>query len=576
MPIVARYGDRKVRTEALPNARKSAAETPTSRGAGLEEARAQTGQAIAATGSRVAGIGLQLFSELQEQERRRADEVALLNAETRLAKWETARIYDPTKGALTVRGQEAFTLPEQINGEFDTLAGEIQKGLGTDRQRAAFERVKAQRSVSLDATIRRHVYGEMQRYEGQELQSLVENATSTAIANALDPRRVDEELTRAVAAIKTHAPRLGMGPEQIAKQVETVQSATHVGVIERLLANDKTKAAAVYFDEAKEQISGDAMARVEKALEEGGLRATSQQQADTILAAGGTLTEQRDKVKAIDDPKLRDLVEQRIEHEANVREKIDRDRDEATLTSAYNILDKTHDVRSIPVNVWAQLPGNQRASLRAYAEHLVRGVPVQTDLPTYYAMIQQAGEDPETFVKQNLLNYRHKLDEPEFKQLASLQLSLRNGDRNRAEKDLAGFRTHSQILEDTLSLYGIDPKAKPGTPEDKAIAQLRRMLDRRVEAFQETTGKKIGNDDVQQIMDGLLSTSVTVPGSWWNIFPGGKSFSDTPQRLLDLTIQDVPASERSLIEQALRRAGRPVSDATVLDLFIETKSRTRK
>jgi hypothetical protein len=577
MPVVTTYGGRRVGAAPIPGARRTAAETPTSTGVGLEGAKADTAQTIAALGSRVAGIGIQQFAELQQKERDRADNVAILNASTELTKWENERLYNPNGGALTVKGKDAFPLPEMINGEFDTKAGEIEAGLGTDRQRQEFARVKASRAVNLDATIRRHVFGEMQHYEQQELQSSIETHTSAAIANAMDPRRVGVELQASIDAIKVHGPQMGLGPEAVKKQIENVQSATHVGVVNRLLANDQTKAAKIYFEEAKGQISGEALANIEKALEEGGLRADSQKKADEIVNAGGSLADQRAKVKAIDDPKLRDLVEQRIEHEAAIKEKQDRDTEEQTLTGAYTLVDRTHDVNSIPVNVWANLPGHQRAGLRSYAEHLARGVPVETDLASYYGLIQKAGTDPEAFATENLLAYRGKLGEAEFKQLAGLQLSIRSGDRSKTDHQLASFRTSDQVLSDSLAEYGIDAKAKPGTPDDKAIAQLRRMLDRRVEDFSAANnGKKPTATDVQMMMDGILTQQTTVPGSWWNIWPGGKSFTDTTQRTIRLTIGDVPTTERAIIERRLRANGLAVSEQTVLDAYIERQSRIAK
>jgi len=580
MPIVQRYGGLKVQTEALPGVRKTAAETPFSEGAGVAAAEAQRSEAMAAFGGRAAQIGIQEVRELRDRERRRADDIAMLNAENQLARWEHQRLYNPETGALAQQGQSAFGLPEQIGQEYEQLTGEIEKNLTNDDQRFAFQRIKTQRGLSLDATIQRHVFGEMQRYEGQELQALVENARESAVANGLDPRRVGQELDRGVTAIQKHAPRLGFGPEQIEKQVADFRSATHEGVIDRLLANDQHKAAQVYYEETKSQIAGVAVTRIEKALEAGATRGEAQNLTDQILADPtlDTLTKQQEKAKELagDRPELRDALNQRLEHAAAIKEKTDRDRDEQTLIGAYTIVDRTHDVTSIPASVWSQLPGPARAGLRSYAEHLARGVPVQTDLPTYYALMQQAAEDPETFVKQNLLNYRAKLDEGEFKQFAQMQASLRSGDRKRADQDLGAFRTHDQILKDTLNQYGIDATPKDGTPEAAAVAQLRRMLDLRMQTFGAITGKKPTNDDIQQTLDDLLSTSVTVPGSWWNIFPGGKPFFDQQKRLMDLTIADVPAADRTLIENALRRRGRPVTDTTVLDLYLETKARGRR
>src|SRR5947209_703817 len=88
MPTVAvpLYGPRRVQTEALPAARLTAAETPTSLGAGLAEAQAQRDQTIAG----VAGIGTHLATEeltrAMEEERQKQDDLVDLANNNALAK----------------------------------------------------------------------------------------------------------------------------------------------------------------------------------------------------------------------------------------------------------------------------------------------------------------------------------------------------------------------------------------------------------------------------------------------------------------------------------------------------------
>lgn len=577
MPRV--YGTRQIALAPLPGVRKQAAKTALSEGAGVAEAQGNVGRALEQLG----GVGQQIASRLGDvaikearEARDRADQTALLEASNSLSTWSNEQLYDPQSGALAKKGKDAMGLPESILNAYGKKADEVAGTLSTDRQREAFAKIRLEHQQTLDLTVRRHTLGEIQTYETGELRSYVENAANAAVQNALDPERISIELGNAVGAIKAQGPRLGMGPEEIAGAVAKARNSVHVGVIDRLLALEKPKAAAIYFDETKGEIDGDAQTKIIKALDDAGTRADAQKQSDAIVAAGGTLTEQREKARAIEDPKLRDAVMERIEHEANVKDKTDRDLEENRLIGAYDIVDKTHDVAKIPANVWSQLTGASRSGLRSYAEHLARGVPVVTDLPTYYGLMKAAADNPEKFATTNLLEYRAKLDEVEFKQLAGLQLSIRSSDTRKADKDLADFRTRGQILEDTLTLYGIDPNAKASTDEGKSIAQLRRMVDTRVEAEQAITGKKASNEDVQRILDSVLSQSVTVPGSWWNFWPGGKSMSDTQKRIIDFKVGDIPANDRTLIEQALRKAGRPVSDATVLDLYIEAKARKGK
>jgi hypothetical protein len=157
-------------------------------------------------------------------------------------------------------------------------------------------------------------------------------------------------------------------------------------------------------------------------------------------------------------------------------------------------------------------------------------------------------------------------------------LQIRSGNQKGADKELAGFRTKNEILDDTLRQYGIAPGGKDQTPDEQlGIAQLRRMLDQRVEAQESLTGKKPTNEDIQQAADDLLSmkVDVTEKGAWANIIPGGKPFFDTTttKRLIDLRPGDVPEALRPQIVAALQKAKRPVSDTTILDMYLEARAR---
>jgi hypothetical protein len=570
MPTVQLYGSRKIGPAALPGARLTAHETPESQGAGVAEADAQRGEALGNIGQRAASIGTHLYAEHVDQEKQRADQVALMEAENKLSEWENDRLYNPGTGALNLKGKNAMGLPETVGGEYKDFASSVQEGLTTPRQKEAFAVVAGRRGQSLDLTLQRHVFGEISQYEQGELTKLIDNKKTEAVQNAADPRRVGIALNDALDAFTSSAPRLGIGPQEIEAGKRSITSATHVGVVEQLLATNQTKQAKVYFDEAKGAISGDQLPRLEKALQEGDVRKQSQQQADTIIAAGGTLSEQRAKARQIDDPEVRDSVMARLEHEDAVNEKEQREAAETAMKGVYNIVDKTHDVNSIPPTTWASLTGPQRSSIREYSDRLARGLAVETDIPTYYGLMQKAADDPTTFSTTNLLNYRGRLGDTEFKSLTGLQLSIRNGDRKAAEEAIGGFRTHDQIIKDSLTQYGIDPTPKEGTKEAAAVAELRRRLDANVADLTNSTGKKASNTDIQAQLDKILGTQVNVPGSWWGLLPfNGISFRDSNKRIIDLTIDDVPAPERQEIEAAMKRKNRTATDATILDAYVK-------
>lgn len=575
MPTVNRYGGLKVATAPLPGVRKSQAETALSEGAGVAEADAQkdetAGQAI---GRPLQALGLTMLQD----EREKADQTALLKAQNQLAAWKTQALYDPANGAFTKKGEAALPLPEDVQAGFTKASSDIAAGLSTPKQRLAWDRISSQEWQGIDLQVRRHVFSEMQDYQAGQFKSFVGNKEDEAIRSAHDPSLVGVALGQALEAIDKAGPKLGLSPDAIAEQKRAVTSNVHSNVIAQLLASDEDQKAKIYFDAVKGDIKADRLDEIGKAIEEGTLRGTSQKKADEISAAGGSLTEQLAKAKAIDDPKLRDHVEQRLERLDAMQERAQREANESSMRTGYDIIDRTGDPTKIPPAQWATYSGPTRAAMWSYATAMTKGVKPDTDWPTYYTRMQEAGTDPNAFATRNLIADRAKLGDAEFKQLTDLQLAIRKSDRNKSDQELAGFRTKDQIVTDTLTQYGIDAKAKPDTAQGKANAELRRMLDLRVEAAQQPgpdgKRKKVTDVEIQGALDDILGQQKTTPGSWWGLVPGnGVPLFSTTKRLIDTTVGDIPASERPLIEAALRAKGRPVTDATVLDLYIENSIR---
>lgn len=566
MPVVP-IVRRQVQAAGLPDVKLTAAQTPESLGAQPNDPVAS---ALIGAGHSAETLGLETFGRIVDEERKKADQVAVLSADTALAKWENQAIYDPQNGALTKKGKDALGVPETVGDDFNKRADEIDATLTTPEQKMAFRRIRAERSINVDSTLRRHTLAEMQQYQAGELDSSLVNSRSAAISNSADPKRVGLELQRQIDAIDTHAKQLGFGPEEVQKQKDATTSATLVGVIENELAQGHNKVAQTYFDETKGQIKGDALARIEKSLKEGTVRAEGQKQSDAIIAAGGTLSQQLEKARAITDPEIRDRATEYIEHHNAVQDKIQRDDLEAASKAAFNALDSSNgNLRKIPPTAWESFPGSVKASLRAYAEKLASGETIETDWKTFYGLVDKAGTDPNSFAAENILSYRGKLANAEFKQMADLQLSIRNKD-SKAREPLAEFGTEAQIVSDSLQQYGFETEpSKQSSDEKNAIAELRRRVREQVGLLKK---KDITQKDIQSIVDGILSQKADVKGSWWGLVPfNGVSLFGSSKRVIDLKIGDVPAADKDQITQALRSKGKPISDATILDLYIRAQ-----
>lgn len=583
MPTVQLYGGQKVGTEALPGVRVSAAENADSAGVNLDLAKARTDEAIAGLGNAATGVAETALSDqrrIEKEQQDRADQIAVFDANNKLLQWKNSRLYSGDNAALAVKGQAAMPLPESVGDEFKTYADTLAPTMVTPRQKESFARLELEHQTDLDLTLRRHVYQEMTTYEGNVLQSTIDNNTADAALNANDPRRVSTAVGNIETAIKASGPRLGLPPEMVTDQITKAKSSAYTGVIMGLADQGDQKSATAWFQEAKAQgaLEAPAIERIEKALKEGQVKKDSQTQADAIIAQGGSFTDQRNKAKAIDDPNVRDAVMTRIEHENAINDKAQEDLVKSTLNRAYATIDGGGKLDDIPasdrVTIAAHMP-----AVTEFALKKAKGEPIETDPATYYGLMQQAAVAPQSFATVNLLGARTKLSNADFKQVAEIQSAILKGDRETAEQTgLGGYRTIDQVIKNSLTQYGIPAEdAQQSTAQKASVAELHRLVDQEVSAREAAPAppgqkkKKTTPDEAQQIVDKILGTPVTTPGSWWQSIPGMSMFS-SPQKpsVVNLTIDDVPKSERTTIENRLRAAGQPVNDVTILNAYQTT------
>jgi hypothetical protein len=570
MPTVARYGGRKVDINAYPGVRRQAHETAESSGLEVAQAGQRRAEVLGQIGNAGFTMGAKEAARLYQEERDRADDIANLSANTQLGQWLNTTLYDPTSGALTARGKDAFDLPEKVSAAYEKKVGELAGTLTNDKQRFRFQQYAAQQGLVTDHTVRTHTYEQMTRFETEELKAFLDTSQQRTAALATQPEQVGLEIESQVAALKTHGPRLGMGPEQLDAAVAATRSQSHTNVVDTLLTTEKPKQAQAYFEGVKDQIDPAQRKRLESAIRESGDRQEGQRRADEILAAGGTLSEQLEKAGQIEDVDVRTRAEAYLEHKHAIRKQVDQEALEQASIGAYNILDRTHgDLMKIPASTWQSFPGGLRTALEAYADFKQHGRPVETDFATYYTLRKLAADDPQAFVdttKTDLNFYRHRLSTGDLKALAELQADLKTANAAKALKFLGPAKLQDDAVDDMLTLYGIDTKAKPTSEVGKKTAALRDMLRRRVEYETAAQQKEQDSTQVRHYLDEIMTAQGTAAGASWN--PWAKAYK---KPILDLRVQDIPPGERKTIEDRLRAHGQPASDATVLTYYRDLK-----
>lgn len=471
-------------------------------------------------GNTLASVGEQLYAEEQHKQ----DQIRLLDADKQAGQLENQLMYDPKSGALNIKGQAAFGLPDQVGKSWDDGAAKIRQGLSNDRQRMAFdEHTVSKRQVMMDR-LQQHVATESYRVDGEALEGKVENETQAAIADGR-PERIGQAVDSIAQAYHDYADRYGIAAEQTKSATAKAISRIHLGVIGRMLDNGNDIQAKVYYEHAEEDILPDQRGKVEASLKKETTLGDAQRVADSIKPKYSEDMSQADLEaeipKLTNDPEVRAKAEEILgrwfaqkRSDTNFREtqasKTAKGKLDELETQLKNTMDRSAKNLSfeqvVPQSVRDQLPLAVEKSLREYHKSLTEDKKVETDPGTFYGLMREAAHDPNKFVSENLMGVLHKLDKSDWKKLVDLQSDIVKDNRKEAGKTMAGFLTHEQIINSSLRTINIDPDVKENKP---LVDSLWSAVGKRVDVLEQQTGQKASNEDIQAIVDDEL-TPITI------------------------------------------------------------------
>ena len=220
-----------------------------------------------------------------------------------------------------------------------------------------------------------------------------------------------------------------------------------------------------------------------------------------------------------------------------------------------------------PPEIWNQLHYEKQKSIDATLVHNATGTDAVTDQQVWYELQRGlTSDDPkvrEEYANKPLWEYKSKLSNQDFQEVAKMQGVARKGD---PDKNLTHVRNINQMVDDTLLKLGIDTTPKPGATDATKALKFRRSVQDKITALEAETGKKSTPEQQQKIIDSMAIDVVTKPGILW----------DSTKSRYEMTITDVPDAEKSKITDALKRGGIPVTDETIIDLFARKNAKAPK
>ncbi len=556
MPQVPRYQPQ-VREQGLPSARITTAPTAETFG-----------------GGRLVGQVADMAEKLFLEEKKKADDLATLNADLRAGELENRLLYDPEAGALNKRGRDAFGLPEQVMSEYDKEVEAIDKELTNDTQRIKFRQMSATRRLTIDRTLQRHVSTEIKQYDDTTTENYVKTAADAAALNYNDPQRIGLELERMRTAYVAYADRHGLPAEWVKTKTSEAASRTHTSVIDRMLANGLDLQAKEYLEAARSEINGEHITRVEKAVNDGSLRGESQRQADAIVAAHTDRLAALEAVTKIADPKLRDATEERVQRFYSAKKQAEAERRNDTFMAVSKRLEKNGgNLDVVSPMERASMDSAQLHALEVRSRQLREGVePPQNDRVWLQLLSLSATDLGKLSEAELMTKYRPHLDNAHWDQAAALWSDASGGIKG--NKDAAGKYAHTMTFKDrvdnTLRSSGlIDPNksmAKFSNEEATMVRQFMQEADKGVKHYEQTVlkGQRAATEDeMQKIIDGLATRRVFVDRVGRDKEKPAVLLSDDERARSYVPIEKVPRADRNTIENLIRSKGRRVTEDKV-------------
>jgi hypothetical protein len=473
-------------------------------------------------------------------------------------------------GALSKKGKDAADTYDKYAEEYETYGNEVMGKFANDNQRNHFKFKFDQEQAGLHEDLRKHSFKEAQAFEDETSMALVKSYQQEGLLNYTNVDKIRKSIMDQEIEIEKQGARNGKAREVIDLEKSEATSTTQLGVVRSYLASGNDITAKKYYEANVDSLSQLHKNELIEELKLGSIKGESQRLSNQIYAQyPNSLTDSVKEAKKIADPDVQDATIARIKDNFNIKEAADRERSENLHKRATDTIDSGGGIDKIPESDWKQFTLSERSALKSYAATRSKGTEPETSWDDYYSLKGMASSPKrkEEYLKLNLMTYRSKMADTEFKELVNLQTDLRDG-KGSAEKLLDGYRTDASIVDGALRGMGYKPNTK-NADEISLQNKFRRLVDERLIQYQQQHGKKATNTETQAIVDKLSIQVVTEKGFIWD--DKKRLFELPPEKIADIDIDDVvvPDTDRAEIEATLKRKGIDVNDKVVKDWYLK-------
>lgn len=523
----------------------------------------QTGRALQRLGAQV--------GEIAERAQQQMDVAAVSAARRALDDWERSAIFDPEKGAITRRGENAFGVADELGKSFDDTAGKVAEGL-SPRQQQAFQEIADSRRNQVLGWADKHVLRERESFEEGEYQADVKSFQERA---ALLPEKAPGELAMLQQRTIGYLRARGRSTQEIAAAVRENTDKAHVAVVDSLLSADQEDAAVKYFEANKAGMSPEVSARVGQEVRERGALIAAQRNADDLVKRGlpqaQAIEETRKKFQGRNETAAVQELKTRYAEAETARIQQVRD----VSNSAWSVLMRDGRMSAIPAETMATLrsmaPEEERQMrdwLQAKAEQArarAKGE-FQADDALYIGLRRMAWEKPDEFMRfvdaQGIEKSAPKLDPGQVSALLNVAGSINRQDARAMESNrVVGSVVNA--LDAQIRDAGLKRNAKPDSAQAAEYARFQTTLTSALDAANEQRTAKgqppLSDKEARAIGEQMLREGIEQGSGFFGIGQTrrrGYEIASDPalagKTFVTKTFDEIPQDVRSALTSELR------------------------
>lgn len=284
-------------------------------------------------------------------------------------------------------------------------------------------------------------------------------------------------------------------------------------------------------------------------------RPTLQDVHDAVRAKIGTASPQRLKL----------ALDEATRQYEDAGKAIKQREDEGVANAMRAVIENGGRFSDLPISVRAAIPAKEVDNVMNFAQRIAKG-----DDTTNLALYQKLATDQNylrNLSDNDFFRLRSQLSESDFKHFAAERTSLLTGQKGNPAEDL-NTQAINTVLADRLHTLDINPHPKPGDDkENMRVGAIRKFVRESILASQSVVGKKFTDAEVEKHIDGLFAKSQDFRTTFLGIGTG-----KTSQRLLTMTVGDIPGDVQDKLKADFKAAGVPKpTDADLLGAYWQLK-----